>query len=107
MRTTDFQERVYALCRRVPAGRVTTYGEIASALKTRACRAVGQALRRNPYAPAVPCHRVVASDGSLGGFCGETSGTEPARKKLLLLEEGVRFLGDKIADFERTRFRFS
>ncbi len=105
MSTTDFQEKVYALCRRVPAGRVTTYGEIAAALNTRAFQAVGQALRRNPYAPAVPCHRVVAADGSLGGFCGEASGDEPARKKRLLLEEGVRFAGDKIADFDRALFR--
>jgi methylated-DNA-[protein]-cysteine S-methyltransferase len=106
MNTTDFQERVYALCSRVPAGRVTTYGEIAMALNTRAYQAVGQALRRNPYAPVVPCHRVVASDGSLGGFCGETTGDEPARKKRLLREEGVRFEGDTIADFDETLFRF-
>lgn len=106
MKTTDFQEKVYTLCRCVPAGRVTTYGEIAFALKTRAYQAVGQALRRNPYAPVVPCHRVVASDGSLGGFCGRTAGEELARKKRMLGAEGVRFTGDKIADFDRTLFRF-
>jgi methylated-DNA-[protein]-cysteine S-methyltransferase len=106
MRTTEFQEKVYALCRRVPAGRVTTYGEIAGTLHTRAYQAVGQALRRNPYAPEVPCHRVVAADGSLHGFCGQTAGDELSRKKEMLKREGVAFIGDKIADFERTLFRF-
>lgn len=88
-----FSERVYALCSRVPAGKVTTYGSIAKALgKPRAARAVGQALNRNPYAPAVPCHRVVGSDGSLTGFA---SGMP--KKKRMLKAEGVEFAGDRVA----------
>jgi len=65
-----FSERVYRIARKIPAGRVTTYGEIAGALgmKLIASRAVGNALHRNPYSPKVPCHRVVKSDGSIGGF---------------------------------------
>jgi methylated-DNA-[protein]-cysteine S-methyltransferase len=86
---TPFQSRVYALCRRIPRGRVATYGELARALGVPSPRAVGQALRRNPFAPEVPCHRVVASDGSLGGFNGHRNGPEQERKCRLLREEGV------------------
>ncbi|MFQ5960024.1 MAG: MGMT family protein [Candidatus Methylomirabilales bacterium] len=79
-----FNERVWALCARVPPGKVTTYGEIAHKLGTRAYRAVGNALHKNPYAPTVPCHRVVGSTGDLTGFA---SGL---RKKQQMLEaEGI------------------
>src|SRR5688572_4826112 len=79
-----FNQKVWALCARVPAGKVTTYGEIAKALETKGYRAVGNALNKNPYAPAVPCHRVVGSTGSLTGFAGGL-----AKKKALLAKEGV------------------
>ncbi len=80
-----FSERVWALTARIPRGRVTTYGAIARALgKPRAARAVGQALHRNPYAPDVPCHRVVGADGRLTGFAGGL-----AKKSHLLAAEGV------------------
>ncbi len=82
--TTAFDERVYALCRQVPRGKVTTYAAIARALDSRAYRAVGGALRRNPYAPHVPCHRVVGSDGRLTGFAGGLP-----EKKRMLESEGV------------------
>ena len=79
-----FNQKVWALCARVPAGKVTTYGEIAKALKSKGYRAVGNALNKNPYAPAVPCHRVVGSTGELTGFAG---GVE--KKRTLLKKEGV------------------
>jgi methylated-DNA-[protein]-cysteine S-methyltransferase len=79
-----FNQKVWALCARVPEGKVTTYAEIARALKTKGFRAVGNALNKNPYAPAVPCHRVVGSSGSLTGFAGGL-----AKKKALLTKEGV------------------
>jgi methylated-DNA-[protein]-cysteine S-methyltransferase len=79
-----FNEKVWALTARVPRGKVTTYAQIARALGSEAYRAVGNALNRNPYAPAVPCHRVVGSNGSLTGFAGGL------RKKQKMLEsEGV------------------
>ena len=59
-----FSEKVYFLTKKVPKGRVTTYKELAKKLKTKAYRAVGQALKCNPYAPKVPCHRVVKSVGT-------------------------------------------
>lgn len=57
------------LCKAIPPGKVTTYGAMASALHSSA-RAVGQAMRRNPFAPRVPCHRVIAVNLELGGFSG-------------------------------------
>lgn len=95
---TSFQQRVYDATSQVPCGKVTTYGLIAKHIGCGSPRAVGQALRRNPFAPVVPCHRVVASDLSLGGFGGQTRG-ENMRKKIELLEtEGVRIGADDRID---------
>jgi methylated-DNA-[protein]-cysteine S-methyltransferase len=91
----DLAGRVYAMVRKVPAGRVTTYGRVAAAVGCRSARAVGQALRRNPHAPEVPCHRVVQSDGRLGAFFGD--GGRAAEKMALLMAEGVRFSGGRLA----------
>lgn len=90
MSTKGFDERVYEFCSRIPRGKVSSYGEIARAMgKPGASRAVGQALKRNPYAPRVPCHRIIRSDGSLGGFGGPDP-KKIAKKILLLRKEGVR-----------------
>ena len=96
MEEITFAERVYAICKSIPQSKVTTYGEIAKALGTKGYQAIGQALRCNPYAPIVPCHRVVKVDGSLGGFKGQRSGKEIKEKIALLKSEGVRFYNDKI-----------
>jgi methylated-DNA-[protein]-cysteine S-methyltransferase len=98
---TPFQRRVYECVRRIPAGRVSTYGAIAAALGHGSARAVGQALRRNPFAPRVPCHRVIASDGSPGGFVGERVGPPLRRKLNLLASEGVTFREGRLADKSR------
>ncbi len=87
-----FDEKVWAVTARVPAGRVTTYGEIARTLGSRAYRAVGGALRRNPYAPGVPCHRVVGSDGAITGYA---HGVE--KKAALLRAEGVEVARGRVA----------
>ena len=91
-----FDESVYGFCKKVPRGRVTTYGEIARAMgKPGSARAVGQALKRNPYAPRVPCHRVVKSDGGIGGY--EGAGAEGMEKKVgMLRREGIPFEKDRI-----------
>lgn len=86
-----FNEKVWTLTCRVPAGKVTTYAAIARKLGTRAYRAVGGALHRNPYAPQVPCHRVVGSTGRLTGYAGGL-----AKKKQLLIKEGVVLRGDRV-----------
>ena len=67
-----------------------SYGELARRIGCRSAQAVGQALKRNPFAPDVPCHRVVASDGSLGGFHGERKGEMIERKRQLLEREAKR-----------------
>ncbi|QQL46358.1 MGMT family protein [Sulfuriroseicoccus oceanibius] len=101
-RVTEFARRVYAACSAVPEGRVTSYGELAKAIGCGSARAVGQALRANPYAPDVPCHRVVRADGSLGGYLGETGGEQLRRKVELLAREGVRFdAGGRLIEPER------
>ncbi len=91
---TPFQRRVYDCLVRVPPGRVVTYGALARAIGCRAPQAVGQALKKNPFAPTVPCHRVVATAGRPGGFYGEISGATLERKFALLKAEGVRFGAD-------------
>ncbi len=102
----SFSDRVYDLLRRVPEGRVTTYKEIAHALKSKAYRGVGQALKRNPYAPEVPCHRVIATSGRIGGFRGKRAGATIQEKINMLKSEGIKFQGDKIRNFEEILFRF-
>ena len=96
----SFNQRVWAMCARVPKGQVTTYADIARALGTKAYRAVGNALNRNPYAPDVPCHRVVGSDGSLTGFAGGLK-----LKQQMLAREGV-VSADGRVDLARVRFTF-
>ena len=88
---TPFQQTVYDACRRIPSGNVTTYASLAKAIDCGSPRAVGQALKKNPFAPEVPCHRVVKTDRSLGGFTGHTAGPEVTRKRKLLEAEGVQF----------------
>ena len=84
---TDFQRRVYLELLKVPRGSTITYGELARRIGCRSAQAVGQALKRNPFAPAVPCHRVVAADGSIGGFGGHRDGEYIERKRRLLEQE--------------------
>ena len=98
---TPFQQRVYAALALVPRGRVTTYKQLAECLGCRSCRAVGQALKRNPYAPQVPCHRVIASDLTPGGFMGRSGGTALRRKLDLLAEEDVQFHAGRLAEPSR------
>lgn len=92
---TKFQNKVYEICKKVPKGKVTTYKAIAEAMGTKAYRAVGQALNKNPYAPKVPCHRVVNSQGHLHGFA---SGLR--KKASLLKEEGIKIKNNRILDKE-------
>lgn len=81
----SFKEKVYRAVEKIPRGKVTTYKAIARAIgNPLAVRAVGNALNKNPFAPKVPCHRVIKSDGSVGGFA---SGTR--NKTKLLQKEGA------------------
>ena len=98
----NFNQKVWALCARVPAGRVVTYADIARALGSKGYRAVGNALNKNPYAPAVPCHRVVGSSGSLTGFAGGL-----AKKRAMLEAEGVRLRKAGVVIDEMERFELA
>lgn len=93
-RITDFQRRVYLELLRVPRGETITYGELARCIGCKSPQAVGQALKRNPYAPEVPCHRVIASNGTIGGFHGQRTG-EMVEKKYKMLEEECALFFDK------------
>src|SRR3954469_6158026 len=94
-----FNEKIWALCARVPKGYVTTYGELARAIGSKGYRAVGNAMNKNPYAPGVPCHRVVGSDGKLTGFAGGLP-----KKVQLLADEGIE-VKDQRVDMSRM-FKF-
>ena len=84
---TKFQLKVWAYLRKIPIGSVKTYSQVAKAIrKPLAVRAVANAIGKNPYAPRIPCHRVIRSDGSLGGYSGR-GGIKT--KKLLLKKEGI------------------
>tara|TARA_Y100000994_G_C15505579_1_gene365402 strand:- start:325 stop:597 length:273 start_codon:yes stop_codon:yes gene_type:complete len=87
-KTTLFQRKVWLYLKKIPRGKVKTYSEVAKAIgKPLAVRAVANAIAKNPYSPRVPCHRVIRSDGSLGGYSGK-GGVKT--KKFLLKKEGVK-----------------
>lgn len=83
----------------VPEGKVTTYKAIAHALGTKAYRAVGNAMNKNPDAPVVPCHRVVGVDGKLTGYAFGLK-----KKTALLRGEGVAVENDKVVDLKKSIF---
>tara|TARA_Y100000817_G_C16479408_1_gene377393 strand:- start:119 stop:388 length:270 start_codon:yes stop_codon:yes gene_type:complete len=86
MKGTKFQLKVWNYLRRIPPGKVKTYSEVAKAIKRpTSIRAVANAIAKNPYSPKIPCHRVIRSDGSLGGYSGKGG---KKMKKILLKQEG-------------------
>jgi len=94
-------ERVYELLRHIPAGKLTTYKLLSHALGIKAYRAIGQILKKNPYAPKVPCHRVIRSDGTIGGYFGRSTPLMVNRKKNLLRQEGIKISGNKVMHFRQ------
>ena len=85
---TKFQLKVWAYLRKIPRGNVKTYSQVAKAIgNPLAVRAVANAIGKNPYAPKIPCHRVIRSDGTLGGYSGR-GGIKT--KRFLLKKEGIK-----------------
>ena len=85
MKGTKFQLKVWNYLKTIPKGTVKTYKQVAIAIKSpKSARAVANACGKNPYAPKIPCHRVIRSDGTLGGF--SAPGGIKAKKKLLKKE---------------------
>ena len=101
--STQFQTDVLNLVKQIPRGKVTTYGELARALtgSVRAARAVGQAVANNPTPLQIPCHRVVKSNGDVGGYK-----LGVATKIKLLNEEGIAIQSGKVVNFKQKLFRF-
>ena len=96
VKRTPFRLRVWAACSHIPKGVVTSYQCLANVCLCHHCpRAIGQALRHNPFNPYVPCHRVVDSKGHLCGFAGQREGPKLDIKKKKLLQEGVNFVADQ------------
>ena len=102
---TELQEKVWQQISKIPRGKVTTYKELANAVDSQAVRAVASAVGKNPYAPRVPCHRVVLSSGKIGKY---THPLGVSKKIELLKEEGV-FVDSKgkVVDFSNKIYRFS
>jgi methylated-DNA-[protein]-cysteine S-methyltransferase len=90
---SNFYQQVWRACAEIPAGETRTYGWIAARIgKPGAARAVGMALGANPFAPTVPCHRVVRSDGSMGGYSAPGG---IAAKRRILAREGAKIVLEK------------
>tara|TARA_Y100000310_G_C20699785_1_gene828621 strand:- start:1637 stop:1954 length:318 start_codon:yes stop_codon:yes gene_type:complete len=98
---TEFQNKVYNLLKKIPSGKVTTYKILAEKLNLKAYRAVGNVLRNNPFAPETPCHRVIKSNGEIGGFMGSTDSKEVNKKISLLKKEGIIVKNNLVLDFEK------
>ena len=99
-------EEIYELCKSIPKGKVSTYKEIAKKLNTKAYQAIGQILKNNPYAPIVPCHRIISSSGNISGFKGKRSGKAVKEKIDLLEKEGIKVKNNKIENFEKVLYKF-
>jgi len=104
----NFYEKVFELCRKVPKGKVISYKAIAEKLGTKAYRAVGTAMNKNPYGilkckgkNMVPCHRVVGISGNLVGFAHGLK-----KKAELLRREGIKIKNNKIENFDKVLFKF-
>jgi len=98
----NFNEKCYALLKLIPEGKVTTYREIASALNTKAWRAVGSAMAKNKNLFVIPCHRVVRSDGSVGEYA---LGSD--KKADILSKEGLMIQNGKVKNLEKFMHKFS
>ena len=95
LKGTEFQIKVWKEISKIPKGCTKTYKEIACDLnKPKSARAVANACGKNPYVPIIPCHRVIRSDGYLGGYSGD--GGIEQKKKLLLNEGFFDFKIDKV-----------
>jgi len=103
IRRTIKNEDVYRLLKKIPAGKVTTYGDLAKALgNPSASRVVGRILGQNPNPIQVPCHRVVMFNGKLGGYANGT-----VKKKGLLEQEGLSFTNGIVSEFTKVRISLS
>ncbi len=92
-----FREKIYKTAAKIPRGKVTTYKALAHAINSKAYRAVGTAMNKNPHWPKVSCHRVINSDGRVGGFAEQFRGREKSSKSVTRAKLGVSGVKKKIA----------
>ena len=98
----DFNQKCYMLLSKIPKGKVTTYKEIAKTLNTKAYRAVGNAMAKNPNPIIVPCHRVINSNGLIGGY-----GLGVNKKISLLKKEGITITKKRVVGYEKIIHSFT
>jgi len=98
----NLDEKVYKKLLQVPKGKITTYGELAKAVGLQnGQRAIGKIMNKNPYPVIIPCHRVVRSNGTIGGYAfGQDVKTN------MLIKEGIKIHNRKILDFGKITYRF-
>ena len=102
MKTGLFEQKVWEALKSIPKGKVSTYKAIAEYIGSPgSARAVGNALKKNPDSPVVPCHRIIRSDGRIGGYRYGT-----IRKTKLLIGEGIRIDSEGIVNLAKYVFRF-
>ena len=96
------EKKIYRKLLQVPPGKITTYKELARSIGLEnGQRVIGQIMKKNPFPVIIPCHRVVKSDGKIGGYVyGETV------KSRMLTNEGIKIIDGKIIDFEKRKFYF-
>ena len=97
----NFNDRCYELISNIPIGRVSTYKEIAMTLNTKAYRAVGNAMSKNPNPITTPCHRIIKSDGTIGGYIFGKN-----KKIRLLQQEGIIIKNGKVLDYKKIFYSF-
>jgi len=92
----DFKEKVYKIVRNIPKGKVMTYKQVGEKNNSKAYQAIGQALKNNPDPKNIPCHRVIKSNGEIGGYFGHIDDDLSKKKEELLMSEGVKIVNGKV-----------
>lgn len=101
MKEPSFAQAVYNITRLIPKGKISTYKEVAAALNNpKSVRAVGNALNKNPHAPIVPCHRVIKSNGEVGGFANGI------KKKIAILKKEAIIINKGKIDLKKYIYEF-
>lgn len=100
---TSFEIKVFSVVKKIPRGKVSNYSLIATAIENKkAYRAVGNVLKKNTDIPTIPCHRVIKSDGRIGGYI-----LGKIQKKKILGEEGIQIKGDRVVNLNKVLHNFS
>ena len=92
----DFRQKVYEIVKLIPKGKVMTYKQIGKKINSKAYRAIGQALKNNQDPKNIPCHRVIKSNGEIGGYFGHINDDLSKKKEELLKSEGVKMVNGKV-----------